>query len=269
MRFDIKKNEQRNISRYLPDDIETARKFAKIMYKEFGNFISALVMFGSSTTGLKGPKGDLDILVVLDDVRIKFSRELVETYRIITEKAVSEVDPKRLHIQSMRLTQFWEYIRSGDPVAINILRSGLALVDTGFFDPLQVLLEEGRIRPSNEAVWTYFTMAPASMQRAEQHILTAMVDLYWAAIDAAHAALMALGEIPPTPAHIADMLEEKLVANYHVKRKCGKIMRDLYSIFKGIIHRDIKSISGKDYEKYKKLTQEFIEDMRRYIEAKR
>ena len=141
MRFDIKRNEQKNLSRYLPDDIETARKFAKIMYKEFGNFLSALVMFGSSATGTRSPKGDLDILVVLDDVRIKFSRELVETYRIITEKAVSEVDPKRLHIQSMRLTQFWEYIRSGDPVAINILRSGLALVDTGFFDPLQVLLE--------------------------------------------------------------------------------------------------------------------------------
>ena len=165
MKFDIKHNEQKNISRYAEGDIDIARNFARIMYKELGNFISALVLFGSATKASHVPKSDIDILIVLDDVRIKFTKELIETYRILTERAIAQVAPNRLHVQSMKLTSFWEYIRAGDPVAINILRSGIALIDTGFFDPLQALLDQGRIRPSDESVWTYFTMAPASLHK--------------------------------------------------------------------------------------------------------
>ncbi len=266
MKFEIKKNEQKNISRYVNDDLEIARQFAKIMYKEFGNFVSCLVIFGSSAQNIPSPKRDIDILIVLDDVRIKFTKELVETYRIITERAISQVEPQRLHVQSMKLTAFWEYVRVGDPVAINILRSGVALIDTGFFDPLQALLDQGRIRPSDESVWTYFTMAPASLHRADQHLLTAVVDLYWAAIDAAHAALMVVGEIPPSPSHVADMIEEKLVSKYRLSSQCGRIMADLYKVFKGITHRDIKSISAKDYERYRQMANTFVDDMKTFIE---
>ncbi len=266
MKFEIKRNEQKNLSRYVNEDIETARQFAKVMYKEFGNFIPCLVLFGSATQNTPSPKRDIDILIVLDDVRIKFTKELVETYRILTERAISQVEPKRLHVQSMKLTAFWEYMRAGDAVAINILRSGSALIDTGFFDPLQALLDQGRIRPSDESVWTYFTMAPASLHRADQHLLTAVVDLYWAAVDAAHAALMAVGEIPPTPSHVADMLQEKLVNKYRLNSYCARTMGELYKLFKGITHRDIKSVSAKDYEKYRKMAGDFVKDMQTFIE---
>ena len=266
MKFDVKRNPQKNNSRYLNEDIEIARKFGKLMYREFGKFISGLVLFGSATRDNPSPKRDLDILIVLDDVRIKFSQELVETYRIITEKNIARVDPQRLHVQSMKLTAFWEYVRAGDPVAINILRSGIALIDTGFFDPLQALLDQGRIRPSDESIWTYFTMSPASLHRSEQHMLSAMVDLYWAGIDAAHAALMTIGEIPPSPDHVADMLEEKLLRDKHIRKKSAQTMRKLYKTFKQIIHRDIKSVSGKDYDSYRKETEEFVKDMRLFIE---
>ncbi len=266
MKFEIKRNEQKNLSRYVNEDVNIARQFARIMYKEFGNFIPCLVLFGSAAQNLPSPKRDIDILIVLDDVRIKFTRELVETYRILTERAIAQVEPKRLHVQSMKLTAFWEYIRAGDPVAINILRSGVALIDTGFFDPLQALLDQGRIRPSDESVWTYFTMAPASLHRAEQHLLTAVVDLYWAAIDAAHAALMVVGETPPSPAHITDMIQDVLVHKYHLSSYSAKAMAELYKVFKGITHRDIKSVSAKDYERYRKMADMFVKDMRAFIE---
>lgn len=268
MKFDIKHNPQKNISRYLAEDIEVGRKFAKIMYKELGSFLAGLVLFGSATAANASPKRDLDILVVLDDVRIKFSHELVEAYRIITERAIANVDPQRLHVQSMKLTAFWEYVRAGDPVAINILRSGIALIDTGFFDPLQALLDQGRIRPSEEAVWTYFTMAPASLHRSQQHLLTAVVDLYWAAIDAAHAALMVIGEIPPSPDHVADMLDQRLYGGKHIRKKLAQTMRKLYRIFKQIVHREIKSVAGSDYDSLRKETEEFVTELRQFIEDK-
>lgn len=266
MKFRIQKNEQKNLSRYVNEDLEVARQFARLMYKEFGDFLQCVVLFGSAAQNSPSPKRDVDILVVLDDVRIKLTKELVETYRIITEKAIMNTDPQRLHVQSMKLTSFWEYVRAGYAVAINILRSGVALIDTGFFDPLQALLDQGRIRPSDEAVWTYMTMSPASMHRSKQHVLTAAVDLYWSAIDAAHGALMALGEIPPSPNHIAEMVEEKLVKPGHVKRRCAKVMAELYKVFKGITHRDIKEISGREYDALRSKTDELTREMRAFVE---
>ncbi|MFH0936141.1 MAG: hypothetical protein V1815_00490 [Candidatus Woesearchaeota archaeon] len=269
MKFEVKKREQKNISNYLSEDLEVARKYANIMYKELGDFISCLVLFGSAVKKPGASKRDLDILIVLDDVKVKFSREVVETYRIISEKAIADVDPERLHVQSMKLTSFWEYARSGDPVAINILRSGISLIDNNTFDPLQALLDDGRIRPSDESVWTYFTMASASLFKAEQHVLSAIVDLYWACIDSAHAALMNLGEIPPSPDHVADMLEKKLVAKGHVNKKYADIMRKLYTEFKRITHREIKDITGKQYDEYRKLATEFVDGMKKFIEKKK
>ena len=271
MRFDVKKREQRNISLYSNEDVEIARKFARIMYREFGTFISCLVMFGSAAQRAAlqpshSPRRDIDVLIVLDDVRVRFTRELIETYRIITERAIADTNPERLHVQSMKLTSFWEYMRAGDPLAVNILRSGVALIDTGFFDPLQALLDQGRIRPSDESIWTYFTMAPSSLSRAQQHLLTAMVDLYWAAIDSAHSALMAVGEIPPSPSHVAEMIEKRLVNEGHISRRSARTMEELYNIFKKIIHREIKSVSGRDYDDYRKKAEEFVNEMKAFIE---
>ena len=175
---------------------------------------------------------------------------------------------ERLHVQSMKFTSWWEYIRAGDPVAINILRYGMALIDTGVFDPLQALLDNGRIRPTKESIHTYFVMAPASLYRAKDHILSAMIDLYWASVDAAHATLMSLGEIPPSPEHVADMLEVKMVKKGLLKKKYADIMRRNYTTFKRIIHRDIKEVDGVDYDKYRKDTILLVNELKKFLDKK-
>ena len=270
MELGIEKRVQKNISAFVSEELEIARAYTKILYRELGNLLSAVILFGSTTRRDHAAAGkerhDIDILVILDDVRIKFSRELVETYRIINDKAMVDTSPERLHVQSMKLTSFWEYVRAGDPVAINILRSGVAIVDTGFFDPLQILLEEGRIRPSMESIWTYYTMAPSSLSRSEQHMLSATIDLYWACIDAAHAALMKIGAVPPTPEHVADLVEEKLAGHGHISRKHAQVMRDFFNLFKAITHREIKTVAGKDYDKWRKQAEDFVAVMREVIE---
>ena len=268
MKFPLQWKEKKNKENYFSQDLDTSRKFAKIMYDELGTFISGLILFGSTIKNPAHPKKDIDILVILDDIRIQFTRDLVQTYRIITEKAIARVDPKRLHIQSMKFTSFWEYVRAGDPVAINVLRYGASLIDTGFFDPLQILLEQGRIRPSKESVYTYMSMAPASLERSRQHLLTATVDLYWAAIDSAHAALMSAGEIPPTPEHVADLLDLKLVRNKHISRRYSDIMRKLYIIYKKITRLELHDISGREYDQLRNETELFVKEMKKYIEKK-
>ena len=267
MQFKVEKKQKP--LRIDPEDMKLARIFAKKVYDEMGSLVQALILFGSVTRKHITKTNDIDILIVIDDVHIRLTPDVIETYRIIISKIIADTDPKRLHIQSMKLSSFWEYVRAGDPVAINILRDGIALIDTGFFDPLQALLDNGRIRPSREAIWNYFTLSYASESRAKQHLLTAIVDCYWAAIDSAHAALMSIGEVPSTPSHVADILEEKMVKKGLIEKRYADIMRQLYLTSKSILNRDKKDYTGVDYDKYKKLSQQFVNRMKTFIEKRK
>lgn len=265
MKFQIKYNEARDAQKNYPsEEFEVAKTFASRVYKEFGEFVKAIVLFGSASQQ-KEKINDIDILIVLDDVRIEFSEEIVQTYRIITQKIIAETDAKRLHVQSMKFTSFWEYVRAGDPVATNILRYGIALIDTGFFDPLQQLLDQGRIRPTPESISTYFAMAPASLEKADGHLLAASVDLYWSVINSAHAALMHYGEVPPSPEHVAGIMEKTLVKEKKVSRESMKIMSEMYTLFKGITTRSKKTVSGKEYDTYRIKAEKFVKEMDKLI----
>ena len=267
MDFRIEKKPQLNIDKYNREEVDIAYKFAKFAYKEFGSFVKAIVLFGSASRKEDVPEEDIDILILVDDLSISINPEVAETYRIIVQKLVRDIS-MRLHITTLKLTSFWEYVKMGDPVAINILRDGTSLLDTGFFDPLQVLLRQGRIRPTAEAVWSYFVRAPATLLNSKWHIIQATLDLYWAVIDAAHAALMKYGEIPPSPSHVADLLNDKLVASGKTSQKYVQIMKDFYDISRKITHREMKEVTGAEYQKYFNDAKDFVDEMRRIVEER-
>jgi len=98
--------------------------------------------------------------------------------------------------------------------------------------------------------------------------LQACLDLYWGVIDSAHAALMSVGETPPTPAHVADFLNEKLAKPGLIKLKYVDVMKKFYELSKMIVHRQIQEIKGEQYELYYKEAEEFVEAMRKLIERK-
>ena len=107
MKFKYQRRDNNLESKYPKLDRDIARKFAKIVNAELGDLVSALVLFGSAARGSSKKSSDIDILIVTDDVHINMNRELVETYRIIIQKAVAKVNPDRLHIQTLPLTTFW------------------------------------------------------------------------------------------------------------------------------------------------------------------
>lgn len=265
MKFQINYKEARDLRKNYPsEEFEIAKQFASRVYKEFGEFTKAIILFGSATKHTEKPH-DIDILVILDDVRIQFSEEIVQTYRIITQKIIADTDAKRLHVQSMKFSSFWEYVRAGDPVATNILRYGIALVDTGFFDPLQMLLDQGRIRPTPESISNYFAMAPASLEKADGHMLAASVDLYWAVINSAHAALMHHGEVPPSPEHVVEIMKETLLKEKKVSKESLKTMEEMYALFKDITTRKKRKVSGKEYDIYRIKAEKFVKEMDVFI----
>jgi len=260
--FELKYKLNPNKVKYHEQDLEIATRFAKKVYKELTNLVKAIVLFGSSARK-EEKSADIDMLIVIDDVRVELTPELLETYKIIVDKQILDTS-KRLHIITLKFTTFWEYVRAGDPVAINILRDGLALIDSGFFDPMQALLFRGRIRPSPESVNNYFARAPTTLNNSSWHILQATLDLYWAVIDAAHAALMSQGYIPPSPNHVPDMLEE-LVKKGKLEEKYVNSMKKFYKVMKQITHREIGFVAGSEYDVYRKEAEEFVKRMGKFF----
>ena len=97
--------------------------------------------------------------------------------------------------------------------------------------------------------------------------MQATVDLYWAVVDAAHAVLMKLGEIPPSPEHVSDMLRVNLDRLPGIEQDHADTMQKFYEIAKGIESRKIHGISGIEYEGYLKEAADFVEAMRNFIES--
>ncbi len=207
-------------------------------------------------------KGDIDILIIVDNVSFYLTPDLVEVYRVVTEKLAIETS-KRLHITTLRITSFWEYMRVGDPVGINILRSGIALIDTGFIYPMQLLLFEGRIRPSPESVSAYFGRTTSSLLSSQSHLIQATLDLYWASIDASHAAIMHLGEIPTSPREVSHVLHERFVKTGKIHKKYPATMEKMYNLSRKILHREIREVSGKEYQEMFEEVKDFVDTLKK------
>jgi predicted nucleotidyltransferase/uncharacterized protein (UPF0332 family) len=266
MKLDIPRKQHPNLERYYKEDVDTAYKFTNEIYKELGSFVKAIVLFGSAARQAQTSGSDIDLLIVIDDVGMKMSADVTEAYRLIVQKYIVKIST-RLHITTMRFTSFWEYMRNGDPVAINLLRDGVALIDSGFFDPLQALLKRGKVRPTQESIWTYYSRAPITLTNSKWHLHQGVLDLYWAVIDSAHAALMRHGEIPPSPDHVADLMEKKLVKKRLLEKKYVIIMRNFYRLMKMITHKEITEIKGKEFDNYYSVAQDFVKRMRKLIEG--
>lgn len=265
MKFDIPKKEHPNLEKYNREDIDAAYRFANELYKELGSMLRAVVIFGSTARHTQQRSSDLDILVILDDILMSMTPEVLEAYRIIVQRIIVRVSTK-IHVTTLRFTAFWDYVRNGDPVSVNILRDGVAVIDSGFFDPLQALLKRGRIRPTKESIWTYYARAPNTLHNSKWHIMQGTMDLYWAVIDAAHAALMKVGEIPPTPEHISYMMDKALVKKKLLEPHYAKTMQMFYKLMKMITRAQIREISGKQFDHYFKLADDFVRRMKKVIE---
>ena len=113
MEFKTTKKVNPNLDKYHKHDLDLAYSFTKQMLKEFGQFLKAAVLFGSSAR--KQDSKDIDILIVVDDTTIVIDAEVTEAYRLITERIVSSVSP-RIHVTTIKFSSFWQYMRSGDPM---------------------------------------------------------------------------------------------------------------------------------------------------------
>ncbi len=256
------------ISLELTKERDIAMDFASKVYKKFDKTIKSVVLFGSSAKKVAKSSSDIDIIIIIDDVSIRWDQELISWYREELGKIISS-NPyrKELHITSTKLSTWWQDLLRGDPVVINIIRYGDPLIDFGgFFTPLKVLLQEGKIKPTPESIYTLLQRTPQHIARARASLVSVIDGLYWAMVDSAHAALIAAKIMPPSPEHIPDILYKAFVTRKLIKSKYVDYYVEIHNLAKAIIHRQGIEIKGKKIDELFEKTNDFVQVMTKLID---
>ncbi len=240
-----------------------AMDFAVKVYKKFDKIVKSIVLFGSvaKKTVIKG--SDIDIIIIIDDASIKWDQELIAWYREELEKLVSSNPYEAtLHINTIKLTTWWEDLMRGEPIILNILRYGEAMIDFGgFFNPLKALLIMGKIKPTPEAIYNCIQRAPEHFGRSKLAELGAIEGLYWTMVDSAHGALLAAKVFPPSTEHIPGALKQAFVDSGKLKMKYVMWFRELADLHKKIEHKEITDLKGVQIDDWQEKTEEFMSVM--------
>ena len=261
----IKSSVQETIK--ITNERDIALDFATKVYQEFDQMIKSIILFGSSAKKIATPESDIDIIIIIDDVSIRWDMELIAWYREELGKLIQK-NPyvKPLHINSVKLSTWWNDIIKGDPVVINVLRYGDALIDFGgFFNPLKILLKEGKIRSTPESIYTLLERAPIHYSRAKNSMLGVVDGLYWTMVDAAHAALISADIMPSSPEEIPEILYEEFVKTKKLHKKYVSYYNEIFSVAKEIAHGKLKSLSGSNLDDWFEKADLFLREMARLV----
>jgi predicted nucleotidyltransferase/uncharacterized protein (UPF0332 family) len=246
---------------------EIAMDFAVKVYKKFNKIVKSIILFGSTAKQNVSPGSDIDVMILIDDASIKWDQELIAWYREELEKIVQESPYKKeLHINTMKLTTWWEDLMRGDPTVLNIIRYGESLIDAGgFFNPLKQLLIEGKIKSTPEAIYSCLQRAPMHLARSKEAELNAIEGLYWSMVDSAHAALIAANVSPPSPEHIPGELKTNFVNSGKMKMRYVDWFRELNILHKKIMHGEITDLKGVEIDNWQARTEDFLRTMAQLV----
>ena len=252
----------------LMTDHEIATDFATKAYKLFGKTIKSIVLFGSVEEKKISHNSDVDIIVLLDDVSVEWDSAGIAWYREQLELLI-ESNPyvASLHINTIKLTTWWDGLLKGDPVILNVIRDGYAVLDNaGFIEPLKILLAQGKIKGTPETVYQCLQRAPTHLGRSKAAELSAVEGIYWSMVDAAHGALISANVFPPSPQHVINALKETFVDRGLMKIKYVSWYRYIFDLHKKIDHKEIYELKEIKLDELQNRAEEFIEVMIKLVE---
>ncbi|MGV8152206.1 MAG: nucleotidyltransferase domain-containing protein [Candidatus Nanoarchaeia archaeon] len=252
----------------LTTDRDIAFDFATKTYQKFDKMVKSIVLFGSVAKDAATIGSDIDLVLIIDDASIKFDEELISWYREELKKLIQENEYKKeLHITTIRLTTWWDDLLKGDPTVINVLRYGETVIDLGgFFNPLKILLKEGRIKLTPESMFNCLQRVPNHLANSRSAELNAIEGVYWAFVDAAHALLMSIKLLPPSPEHITSLLKENFSDKKLLDIKYVAQYKEIHELHKKISHGEIRNLEGKIIDDWQKKAEDFFKVSLRLID---
>lgn len=264
MNIKFSRRQDNRVHKYATEDAAIVNMFCDDLKKELKDALCGSILFGSTARKQRNEHSDIDVLVIVDDVSFQLNDAFTYSYRLLLKNMIAK-HSSRLHVTSMTLSSFWDYARAGDPVVVNVLREGVPLLDSGFIAPLQKLLVAGKIRPSEESVWRYFSRAPKTLRNSQWHMLQATLDLYWAVMDSAHALCMKDNIVPPTPHDLPNIIHAHFVKNKQMKKHHVETIKRFYRLNKMIVYRELQSITGEEYQRYYEEAESFVRHVKKLL----
>lgn len=247
---------------------DVALDFASAIHKRFDALVKATILFGSQAKNTATAASDIDIIILIDDASINWDLELTAWYREELGKVMKEKKYSYdIHINTLKLTTWWQDLMRGDPVVLNIVRYGEPLIDIGgFFSPLKALLVQGRISSTPEAVYEALQRAPMHLARSKAAELGAIEGVYWTMVDSAQAALIMAGLLPPSPEHVPEMLKEAFVDKGMMKIDYVSWYRQIFALHKDITHGKVLTIHGAEIDLWHERAENFLKKMTETID---
>ncbi len=194
--------------------MEKAEEFSDKLVDKLGEKVKCVAVYGSVPKGEHTHESDIDTFVVLDDTKLEedVPKEAKDKIRKKVTDLATETDD-RITIQYFSfLTDFWDSIRQGEPLVIQVLRVGEPVYDVGVFMPAKRMLERGKIKSTDEAVKKRLRLAAAGYKKAEKEVRSSIPHkLEQAVANAGQAPIMLTGRAPPGKEDVGDVLEEMFV----------------------------------------------------------
>ena len=249
--------------------LEVAQVFAKEISQEFKKSLKAVVVYGSTAKGKHKETSDIDTFVIIDDTKLEqdIPPEVKERIGADLRRIAAKVD-KNITIQAfMFLTEFWESVRSVEPLIMEILRFGIPIYDIGIFMPAKRMLQRGMLPTTNEAVAKRIHIAPQHLKMAEYRMKSGAHFMEQAMAAAGQAPLMLIGKIPPGKEDVPKELKFHFVEKKLLDQKYADMAQKIHDFAKEIEHAENKKIKGigKKMDEHLKITDEFIKEMQELI----
>ncbi len=241
--------------------MKAAETLKLAVIKKFERYIMSVILFGSLSRGQATEESDIDLAVIVDDTDLKnMSRsEARNRLMLMINQTAREIYPKFETVQVYLLTDVWEWIKDANPVIFTVIRDGIPLYDKGLFAPWRLLLKNGKITPSPEAIHRFQESGRLLVKMVGNEINQAVSEkLYQAMLMPAQAALMLYGVMPMTYREAPQMLRDLFVKKEKIlEEKYPQWLEDIIRVRKELEHGKIKQISPEELGRQFKRAQEF------------
>ncbi len=247
--------------------IEAVENLSDSLVEKLGDKVKVVAVWGSVPKGEHGYDSDIDTLVILDDTKLEqdVPDDAKQKIRRKVTQLAKETD-ERITIQYFPfLTEFWDALRKGEPLAIEAVRNGHPVYDTGIFMPSKRLLERGKITGTQESVRKRLKIGAAGYKKAEKEFKSSIPHkLEQAMASAGQAPIMLTGRSPPGKEKVPEVLEEMFVEQDMLEQEYIEIGKEIYE-FGDIGEKNPEDVTGQMVEEHLDKTDKFIRRMHKLV----
>jgi len=246
--------------------MEAAQEFSDKLNEKLGDKVKCVAVWGSVAKGEHGRESDIDTLVILDDTKLE--KDVPDDAKKKIQKKVTDLakeTDERITIQYFPfLTEFWDALRKGEPLAIEAVRNGEPVYDTGIFMPAKRLLQRGKISGTQESVRKRLKLGARGYKKAEQQLKSSTPHkLEQAMASAGQAPIMLAGKNPPAKENVPDVLEEMFVDDM-LEQEYVDIAEDLHE-FGNLGEKNPEEVTGQAVDEHLEKADKFIRRMHELV----